>query len=102
MVGRVVSITVTVWLQKALLLALSVALQVRVAENVPPQSGFVLVPVTMIALFVASQLLKAVGRSKVQEVPHSTVLLVVQAKVGGCASLTITRKEQLAVLQELD
>ena len=50
-VGGVVSTTLTVWLQKALLLHASVAFHVRVAVNVPPAITFVIVPeIVMVTL----------------------------------------------------
>src|SRR3989442_414026 len=88
MVGAVVSTTVTTWLQVLLLPQESVALQVRVALNVLPQKPLVLVTVDtiMIVTFVPSALSLAVGGSKFQATPHSTVLSRAQVRFGGVAS----------------
>src|SRR5881296_212995 len=75
--GALVSTTVTFWLQLLLLPHASVACQVRVASKVLPQWPVVFVTVfnTEIVMFVPP-LSVAVGASKVQPVPCSTVLLV--------------------------
>src|SRR5437016_3564408 len=77
MLGRVVSTTLTVWLHVFVLLQASIAAQVRVAENVFPQSAFVIV-LRMTMRLVPQASAGALGESKVQAVPHSTVLLVAQ------------------------
>src|SRR5947199_272663 len=81
-VGGVVSTTVTVWLQVFVLLHASIAAQVRVAEKVLPQSGFVVV-FRMTMRLVPQPSAGAEGGSNVQAVPHSTVLFVAHVIVGG-------------------
>src|SRR6185436_6165139 len=76
MTGGVVSMTVTVWLQVALLLQLSIACQTRVASKVLPQWPAVFVTVLSMMTGTGPLLLVAVGVSKVQAVPSCTVLLV--------------------------
>jgi hypothetical protein len=78
-VGGVVSTTITVWLQVAMLVAGSMAAQVRVAVKVPPQPGLVTVATMTTTLLPA----EAVGGSKVQGVPHWTTLLLAQEIVIG-------------------
>jgi hypothetical protein len=86
MAGGVVSTTVTVWLQVMLLEQASVARQVRVALKVFPQRRLVIVPTTAIEL--VPQLSLAVGGSKVQTLPHSTVFGPTQTITGGVVSTT--------------
>src|SRR5205809_432201 len=74
--GAVVSTTVTLWLQRAKLPQASVACQVRVASKVVPQCPLVFVIVLIIVIVLLPLLSVAVGGSKVQAVPCSTVLLV--------------------------
>src|SRR5437016_9713805 len=69
--GRVVSMTVTVWLQILLLLQASIAAHVRVAEKVLPQRPLVTVP-RMTMRLVPQASAGAEGTSNVQAVPHST------------------------------
>jgi hypothetical protein len=70
--GAVVSTTVTVWLHCPLFPHPSVARQVRVATNAAPQVPLVTVLIT--ATFVTPlQLSLALGESKSQAAPHSTV-----------------------------
>src|ERR1041384_2503454 len=88
--GGVVSMTVTVWLQMFELPHGSVALQVRVAENVFPQSGLVTVLRTWIRTLVPEQKSKAVGRMNRHGVPHSTVRLEPQVMTGGIVSTIVT------------
>src|SRR6267154_2406472 len=76
MTGAVVSTTVTVWLHWALLPQASVACQVRVASKVLPQWPATLVTVLRIVIVALSLLSAALGASKVQATPCSTVLLV--------------------------
>src|SRR5213083_3136250 len=76
MVGLVVSTTVTFWLQSAVLPQASVARQVRVASKVLPQWPAVLVTVLTIVMVLLPLLSVAVGTSKVQAVPISTLLFV--------------------------
>src|SRR5215475_3631914 len=74
--GAVVSTTVTFWLQEALLPQASVACHVRVASKVLPQWPAVLVTVLTTVMTALPLLSIAVGTSKVQAAPSSTVLLV--------------------------
>src|SRR6267142_2070760 len=67
--GVAVSMTVTVWLQVALLLHPSVACQTRVASKVLPQCPAVLVTVLRTVIVTGPLLSIAVGVSKVQGVP---------------------------------
>src|SRR5216684_2748433 len=77
MTGAVVSSAVTRWLPQLLLPQASVAAQVRVASKVLPQWPAVLVTVLRMAIVGARPLLSvALGASKLQAVPSSTVLLV--------------------------
>ena len=66
-VGGVVSTTVTVWLQKAMLLQVSVAFQVRVALKVQPEA---LVTVLKMVMVTPPQLSVALGGSNVHGSPH--------------------------------
>ena len=68
------STTVTVWLQVLLLPQASVAFQVRVATNPEPQRPLVTVATTIIVLVLHPSI--AVGVSKLQIEPATTVLLV--------------------------
>jgi hypothetical protein len=88
-VGRVVSITVTVCWQVLVLLHASIAAHVRVAERVFPQRALVTVPRT-ITWFVPHASAGAVGESKVHGDPHSTTLLLTQLIVGPVVSITVT------------
>src|SRR5258708_7183125 len=76
MTGAVVSTTVTFWLQELLLPQASVACHVRVASKVLPQWPITLVTVLRIVMVALPLLSVAVGASKVQAAPCSTVLLV--------------------------
>src|SRR5438552_18097639 len=78
MVGLVVSCTVTFWLQSAVLPQASVARQVRVASKVLPQWPVVLVTVLITVMVTLPQVSVAVGASKDQVLPHSTVLFPTQ------------------------
>src|SRR6266436_10342654 len=90
--GAVVSTTRTVWLHEALLLQPSVASHVRVASKVLPQWPALLVTVLSTVMVGTTPLLSvAVGASKVQSVPISTVLLVLlHAITGAVVSTTRT------------
>jgi hypothetical protein len=89
MTGGVVSTTVTVWLQEALLEQQSVACQVRViaSEHAVP---LVIVPETTTVTLVPQHTSEAEGASKSQTDPHSTTLLLAQLMTGGVVSLTVT------------
>src|SRR5712691_668796 len=65
------------------------AAQVRVAEKVLPQSALVVV-VRMTMRLVPHASAGALGGSKVQAVPHSTVLFVAQVMLGRVVSTTVT------------
>src|SRR5438105_2904447 len=89
-VGAVVSITVTVWLQAELLVQESVALHVRVALNVFPQKPVRLVVVVTVWLtLVPSHTSETVGWAKAQVVPHSTTWLLPQVIWGAVVSTTV-------------
>src|SRR5438876_505756 len=89
--GAVVSAIVTFWLQVLLLPQASLACQVRVASKVVPQWPVVLVTVLRIVMVLLPLLSVAVGASKVQAVPCSTLLLVlVQAITGAVVSAIVT------------
>src|SRR6266568_1380602 len=92
MTGAVVSMTLTVWLHRALLPQASVAAQVLVASKVLPQWPAVLVTVlsTVMAMLVPP-LSVAVGWSKLQTAPSWTVLLVLlQLMTGAVVSTACT------------
>src|SRR5439155_6596289 len=90
-IGAVVSGTVTFWLQGLLLPQASVACQVRVASNVVPQCPVVLVTVLTMVIVLLPLLSVAVGASNVQDVPSSTVLLVLPHVItGAVVSTTVT------------
>src|SRR6266404_792221 len=89
--GAVVSTTVTIWLQELLLPQASVACQVRVASKVLPQWPVMLVTVLRIVMVAPPLLSVAVGTSKVQAAPCSTVLLVLlHVMTGAVVSTTVT------------
>jgi len=94
--GGVVSTTVTVWLQVAVLLQASVAIQVRVMTC--GHTPLVTVLRTVSVTFVPLQLSLAVGASNVQAVPQLTVLLVAQVRTGGVVSTTVTVWLQVVLL----
>src|ERR1041385_3915546 len=87
--GAVVSTTVTFWLQELLLPHASVACQVRVASKVLPQWPATLVTVLRIVIVALPLLSVAVGASKVQATPCSTVLLVLVQVITGAVVSTI-------------
>src|SRR5258707_11279048 len=90
MLGAIVSTTVTVWLHWAKLPQASVACHVRVASKVVPQWPAVLVTVLTIVIVLLPLLSVAVGGSKVQAVPCSTVLFVLpQVMTGAVVSTTV-------------
>src|SRR5258705_10547247 len=99
MTGGVVSITVTVWLQVALLLQPSMACQTRVVSKVLPQWPAVLVTVLSTLIVTWPLLSVAVGGSKVQAVPSCTVLLLLygQSIPGGVVAIRVTVCRQVAV-----
>src|ERR1051326_5693491 len=91
MTGEVVSTIVTFWLQELLLPQASVACHVLVASKVVPQWPVVLVTVLRIVIVALPLLSVAVGASKVQAAPCSTVLLVlVQVMTGAVVSTIVT------------
>src|SRR6516162_6028106 len=103
MTGGVVSMTLTVWLQVALLLQPSIACQTRVASKVLPQWPAKLVDVLRTVIVSLPLLSVAVGVSNVQGVPICTVLLVllVQSITGGVVSITVTVWLHVALLLQL-
>jgi hypothetical protein len=78
-----------VWLHVEAFVQLSVACQVRVAENVFPQSTFVTVLRTTMVTFVPSLESTADGSSKFHAVPHSSIRLVAQVISGAVVSTTV-------------
>jgi hypothetical protein len=95
-IGAVVSSTLTVCEQKALLLQESVAFHVRVVMKAPPARGLVIVPETMRVTFVSAHVSETVGGSKVHGCPHSTVRLLTQTRDGGAESTIVTSCENHA------
>jgi hypothetical protein len=98
--GGVVSTTAIVWLQMFEAPDASVTTQVRVAANFPPVTWFVTV-LKMLRLW-PGQLSLAVGGSKSQAVPHSTMRFVAHEIDGASVSLTPTWKEQLSMPAEFE
>src|SRR4029077_11288960 len=89
--GAVVSTIVPFWVQVLLLPQASVACQVRVASKVLPQWPVTLVTVLRIVIVALPLLSVAVGASKVQGAPCSTVLLVLlHVMTGAVVSTTRT------------
>src|ERR1041385_2181212 len=86
--GAVVSTVVTVWVQVTMLVHGSAMVQMRLARKVPPTSGLVLVLRMVIVTLVPLQASVAVGLSKLQALPHWTVLLLAQVMTGGGGSTT--------------
>ena len=78
-----------VWLQVLVLLHSSIAAHIRVAEKLAPQIGFVTV-LRMTIRLVPQESAGALGGSKDQGVPNSTVRLVPQVMVGKVLSSTVT------------
>src|SRR5437660_1418981 len=70
--GAVLSTSVTIWLQVALLEQQSVACQVRVISKEQPVP-LVVVPTMPMVTLVPQQVSEAEGASKLQAEPHSTV-----------------------------
>ena len=60
--------------------------------------ALVVVPTTVMITLVPQQASKALGGSKLQLLPHSTVLLVAQLSTGGVVSRTVTAWLQVALL----
>src|SRR3989442_7706135 len=92
MTGAVVSTTVTVWLHWGLLVQASVACQVRVASKVLPQWPAVLVTVLRMVMVAVSLLSVAVGGSKVQARPSTSLYFshVRHSHAGFWLSKTVT------------
>src|SRR6266403_2096277 len=99
MIGGVVSTTVMIWLQVALLVQQSVACQVRVMTDGHAEL-LVVVPSTLIVKLVPQQRSTALGGSKLQAAPHSTVLLVAQVNTGGVVSTMVTVWLQVALFEQ--
>src|SRR5436190_1031896 len=101
MTGAVVSTMVTFWLQVLLLPQASVADQVRVASNVVPQWPVTLVRVPRTVMVLLPLLSVAVGASKVQAAPCSTILLVLlQVITGAVVSTMVTFWLQVLLLPQ--
>jgi hypothetical protein len=90
MVGAVVSITVTVWLQRAAFVQASTASQIRIALKVLPQAALVVVLTMRSVTLLPSAMSVALGALKVQAVPHSMILSATHVRVGGVESITVT------------
>src|SRR5947207_3169085 len=88
--GAVVSATSTVWLHRLKLPQASVACQVRVASKVLPQWPLVLVTVLTIVIVGGPPMSLALGASKLQAVPNSTVLLALLQVIAGAVVSTTT------------
>ncbi len=88
--------TVTVCVQVATLLQQSVACQVLVTTS--GQNPLVCVLRIVRVTFVPQQASKAAGGSNVHVLPHCTVLLLAQVKIGGVVSTTVTVWLQVLVL----
>ena len=89
MTGAVVSTMITVWLQVLVLPHASIACQVRVASKVLPQWPVTFVTVLTMDIVVLPLLSVAVGVSKLQATPSSTVLLVLLQTITGAVVSTI-------------
>src|SRR6266478_5113052 len=87
--GAVVSTIVTFWLHWAKLPHASVACHVRVASKVVPQWPVTLVTVLTTVIVLLPLLSVAVGASKLQAAPCSTVLFVLLHVITGAVVSTI-------------
>jgi hypothetical protein len=88
-IGAVVSTTVIVWLQVAVFVHRSAALQVRVTLKRVGQmlaGTLVVVVTTVIVTFVPSQLSTAEGSANTSGAPHSMVTLLAHVTTGGVVS----------------
>ena len=95
-----VSMIVTIWLQVMELLQQSVACHVRVISSEQGAVLLVVVPTRLIVKLVPQQASTALGGSKLQVEPHSTVLLVAQVNTGGVVSTTVTVWLQVALFEQ--
>jgi hypothetical protein len=95
--GGVVSTTVTVWLQEAVVPQESLAIQVLVITcgQEPLVTVLIFTKVNVFVDALLQQAFVAVGGSKVHVEPHSTVLLVAQSSVNdpGAGGFTTKRSE---------
>jgi hypothetical protein len=96
-VGGMVSTTVTIWLQKLLLLQQSEATHVRMMNSGHWPLVIVLITVTT---GLEQQRSVASGGSNVHGVPHWTVLFVAQVSVGGVVSTIVTVSVHVLVLPQ--
>src|SRR6185436_21100561 len=90
--GGVVSTIVIVWLQKVSLVQVSYARHVRRTVNSPGQRGTLTLVVVLVisrTTFVPSQASTAVGRVKVNGLPHSTIWSCAQVRFGGAVSIRV-------------
>src|SRR2546422_993625 len=87
--GAVVSTIVTFWLHVLVLPQASVACHVRVASNVLPQWPVTFVTVLTMVIVLLPLLSVAVGASKLQAAPCSTVLFVLLQVITGAVVSTI-------------
>ena len=93
--GTLVSTTVTAWLVVAVLPQSSVICQVRTAMNPAPQELLVMVSTRLMVGVLHPSV--AVGGSKSQIIPTTTVLLVGLAMTGGVRSVTLMNCWQVLV-----
>src|SRR5262245_9068668 len=97
-IGAIVSATATVWVQVEALLHGSAACQVRVIRR--GQLPLVTVVRTVMITLVPVQPSTAVGGSKLQIEPHSTVLLVAQVMAGAIVSTWVTIWVHVLLLEQ--
>src|SRR5258707_5685787 len=99
--GAVVSTTVTFWLQEAFFSNDSAATDTRVVSKLLPHRMAVLVTVLTIVIVLVPPVSVAVGASKVQALPNSTVLLVLPQIITAAVVLTtVTFWLQAALLPQ--
>jgi hypothetical protein len=94
--GGAVSVTITVWLQVAVLPQQSTACQLRVWVRVQP-TMFVVVLVIVTVTFVPQQRSEAVGGVNVHGVPQLKLRLLAQVSTGGVVSVMVTTFVQIAM-----
>ena len=101
MSGGVVSTTVMVWLQKATLLHVSIAIHVRVVLKAFEHEGLgktVIFETTVMFVITPSQASTAVGVVNTTGFPHSTIWSRPQLRFGGVVSMIVIVWLQNAVL----
>src|SRR5262245_37745975 len=98
-VGAVVSTCVTTWLHVAALLQGSAACQVRVMSSGQPLPLVTVLRIVMVTL-VPVQASSALGESKLQSDPHSTVLFATQVMFGATRSTCVTTWVQVLLFKQ--